>query len=70
MEDEELDPEFISKALFHFNSILTGLMKPLRMYGQGEYVDTAQLEIVKQAWHLHWVLSGIDEPFEVPNLHW
>ena len=64
------DEEHISKAIGQFQLALNGIMNPLRLYGQGSYVDSASMEIVKLAWQLHWRLEGVDIPYEVSSLHW
>lgn len=66
-EDEEFD-----KAIGQFRLMLNGIMNPLRLYGQGYYVDTASEEILSLAVQLHQRLSGIDEPYHVNSdkLHW
>ena len=66
----ELEPEEIAKCVGQFALALNGIMKPLRLYGQGHYVDMASQEIVSLAWQLHWKLEGIDMPYEVTNLRW
>jgi len=59
-EDEHWD-----KAVGQFGIALNGIMKPLRLYGQNDYVDTATKEIVSLAIQLHHRLEGVDEPFHV-----
>ena len=66
----ELDEDETSKALGQFNFALNGLLYPLRLYGQGHYVDMVSQEVVKLAWQLHWRLEGVDEPYEVEDLHY
>ena len=67
VEDSEFD-----KALGQFRLALGVVMNPLRMYGQGHYVDSASLEIEALAITLYERLNGIDRPFEVNhnNLHY
>ena len=64
------DEEHISKALGQFRLTLNGLLQPLRLYGQSNYVDSVSEEILRLAWQLHWKLEGVDTPYEVPDLHW
>ena len=66
----ELDEEDTAKALGQFLLTLNGLLRPLRLYGQGDYVDEVTREIEKLAWQLHWRLEGIDEPYEIEVPHW
>ena len=63
MEEQE-EPSF-DKAIGQFRLALNPIMKPLRLYGQGHYVDSASEEIVSLAIHLHHKLSGIDEPYHI-----
>ena len=69
MADDELD---FDKAIGQLRLTLNGIMKPLRLYGQGHYVDSASEEIISLAIQLHHKLSGIDEPYHVntENLRW
>lgn len=68
-EDEAWD-----KYIWQFERHLDeDIMSPLRLYGQGEYVDTAIKEIVSLSLQLHQKLSGIDEePYRINHdkLHW
>ena len=57
-EDEE-------KAVGQFKLALNLVLKPLRLYGQNHYVDTATEEIVSLAIELHQRLEGIDEPYHI-----
>lgn len=66
----ELHEDEIAKVVGQFALALNGIMKPLRLYGQGIYVDQASDEIVKLAWQMHWKLTGVDIPYEVKELHW
>ncbi len=60
MADEEDD-----KIIGQFRLNLNGILNPLRLYGQGNFVDEASEEIVSLALQLHHKLSGIDQPFTV-----
>ena len=70
MEDKE-DEQF-DKAVGQFQLNLNTIMNPLRLYGQGHYVDSATEEIVSLALQLHNRLSGVDEPYYINqnNLHY
>ena len=66
-EDEQWD-----KAIGQFRLAVGVIMRPLRLYGQDAYVNTASEELVSLALQLHGRLSGIDEPFRINHdkLHW
>ncbi len=64
------DEEHISKVLGGFKLVLNQQLKPLRLYGQDNYVDEVTEEIVQLAWQLHLKLEGIDIPYEFKDLHW
>ncbi len=64
------DEEEIKKILGQFRLNLNQLLKPLRLYGQGVYVDGVTLEIESLAWQLHWKLCGVDIPYETNDIHW
>ena len=53
------------KAIGQFGLALNEILKPLRLYGQGLYVDTAKEEIVSLAIQLHLKLYGVDMPYQV-----
>ena len=60
------DEQEYGKAIGQFRMALnTQVLKPLRKYGQGHYVDMALEEIVSLAIQLHHRLSGVDEPFMI-----
>lgn len=65
MPDQE-DLEF-DKVIGQFRLNLNGIMKPLRLYGQAHYVDSASEEIVSLAIQLHLKLSGLDIPYQINN---
>lgn len=71
-EEEEKEEEEFDKAVGQFRLNLNGIMNPLRMYGQGHYVDTVKEEIVSLAIQLHLKLYGVDIPYQVngDKLHW
>ena len=64
-EDEEFD-----KAVGTYRLKLNGLLKPLRQYGQGEYVDQVLDELVHLGIQLHYKLSGVDIPYVHRDIHW
>jgi len=66
----ELLEEEVAKIVGQYALTINKLMAPLRLYGQGHYVDMASQEIVSLAWQMHWKLEGIDIPYEVADLHW
>ena len=53
------------KAVGQFRLALGVVMKPLMLYGQQHYVDTALQEIVSLSIQLHQKLSGLDEPYYI-----
>jgi len=61
-DEEELDWD---KAVGQFRLALGVVMKPLMLYGQQHYVDTALQEITSLAIQLHQKLSGVDEPYYI-----
>ena len=63
MSDEE-EQEW-DKAVGQFRLALNGIMQPLRLYGQGHYVDTSLEEIVSLAIQLHLKLYGVDMPYHI-----
>jgi len=69
MTDEEDDMEF-DKYLGQLTLIIGGLLKPLRRYGQEQYVDTVIPEIVSLAVQYYHKMAGVDIPFEVNDLHY
>jgi len=66
-EDIEFD-----KCVGQYRMALHGVLKPLRMYGQNQYVDTVTEELVSLALQLHFKLYGVDMPYHVNGelLHW
>ncbi len=69
---EENDEQEFDKAVGQFRLALGVVMQPLRLYGQGHYVDTASEEVVSLALQLYYKLSGLDIPYTVntEKLHW
>ncbi len=73
IDDEGKDDELeFDKVVGQFRLALNGVLHPLRMYGQAQYVDTASEEIISLAIQLHWKLSGLDIPYHINHdkLHW
>ncbi len=65
ISDEEFD-----KIIGQYRLQLNGLLKPLRMYGQGLYVDGVIGELESLGVQLHLRLSGVDIPYTTNSLHW
>ena len=61
-EQEELEWD---KCVGQFRLALNDILNPLRMYGQGHYVDTAKEELVSLAIQLHLKLYGVEMPYQV-----
>lgn len=59
-EDEDFD-----KCVGQYRMTLHGILKPLRMYGQSQYVDSVTEELVSLAIQLHLKLEGFDIPYHV-----
>lgn len=68
--DHDLDDLDFDKIIGQYRLQLNGLLKPLRLYGQGGYVDAAMEELVSLAIQVHLKLSGVDIPYEYQDLHW
>ena len=68
--DADLDTEEFDKIIGQYKLKLNGLLQPLRMYGQGIYVEGVIGELESLGVQLHLKLSGIDIPYEVNNIHW
>lgn len=74
-QDEEEEIAY-DKAIGQFRFALNKVLKPLRMYGQGAYVDAITTEIVSLALQLDLKLEGIDEafgegePYHINDIHW
>jgi len=68
--DTDLEDNEFDKIIGQYRLKLNGLMHPLRLYGQGYYVDGAIDELVSLAVQMHLRLSGVDIPYEVNSLHW
>ena len=60
MEDEEWD-----KCIGQYRLTVNQVLKPLRLYGQSDYVDTATEELVSLGIQLYQKLCGIDEPYHI-----
>jgi len=57
-----LPDEKYNKGKFLLQGAITEILKPLRMYGQGEYVSQAILELVKLAEDWGKYVRGEDKP--------
>lgn len=69
MTEEEDELEW-DKVVGQFRLRLGSLLNPLRMYGQGHYVDGVSEEIVSLAIQLHLKLYGVDMPYHMNDIHW
>jgi len=65
LEDSEFD-----KIVGQYRLQLNRLLRPLRQYGQGLYVDSVSDELVHLGLQMHMKLSGVDIPYEVNDIHW
>lgn len=63
--DEEFD-----KIVGQYRMAAGALLHPLRMYGQGTYVDSILEQFVSLAVQFHQRMSGVDQPFYVEDTHW
>lgn len=68
--DSDLDSTEFDKILGQYRLRLNGLLKPLRLYGQGVVVDAVADELVHLALQMHMKLSGVDMPYEVNDMSW
>ena len=59
-----------NKIIGQYRLNLNGLLKPLRMYGQGHYVDGVIEELVSLSIQMHEKLNGTDKPYKTKNIHW
>lgn len=69
MEDKEIieeggDEDF-DKCVGQFRLVLNGIMNPLCLYGQKDYVAMVIEEVVSLAIQLHLKLYGVDMPYYV-----
>ena len=69
MPNDNDDAEY-DKIIGQFRGVLNKLLWPLRMYGQGKYVEDVIPELVSLGVQLHMKLNGIDIPYDVRDLHW
>jgi hypothetical protein len=70
VEERLIDDTEYNKALGQYRLKLNSVLDPLRMYGQGQYVDQATEELVSLGVQLHMRLCGVDIPYEVREIHW
>jgi len=68
--DADLDSEEFDKIVGQYRLKLNGLLAPLRLYGQGYYVDGIIGELESLAVQMHLKLSGVDIPYEIEEIHW
>lgn len=61
--DDDLDPADFDKIIGSYRLKLNGLLQPLTMYGQGDYVAQLVGELESLGIQLHLRLSGVDMPF-------
>ena len=69
-EDELSEKEVAdnNKTIFQFQGQLSNILKPLRKYGQEDYVLMVIPEIVSLAYQLGYKLHyGVDVPFELSD---
>ena len=57
-----LDDAKYKKGIFLLQGAITEILNPLRMYGQGDYVSQAILELVKLAEDWGKYVRGEDKP--------
>lgn len=69
-EEQWGSEEEFDKAVGQFRLKLNSLLNPLRLYGQGVYVDQVTEELIHLGIQLHLRLYGVDIPYEVEDLHW
>lgn len=61
--DVDLSDSDFDKVVGQYRLKLNGLLAPLRLYGQGYYVDSLAEELVSLSIQMHLRLSGIDMPY-------
>ncbi len=68
-----LEEERYKKLMFHTRGAVGLILKPLRLYGQGVYVDGAIEEIMRIFEQHGKVIRGVDVPIKVDttyNMEW
>ena len=70
MSENKKEAVDYDKVVGQFKLKLNGIMKPVRMYGQADYVDQAMPVILRLALQLHEKLMGNDAPYSEEDLHW
>ncbi len=70
MTEEEQAKLDYDKVVGQYRLKLNGIMHPLRLYGQGHYVDQAIEELVKLGEQFHLRMCGEDIPYQVREIHW
>ena len=68
--EDDLPEDEYNKILGQYRLQLNGLLLPLRLYGQGQFVDMVSEQLVILGAQLHYKLIGIDTPYEVEVPHW
>ena len=63
--DEDKEEQEFDKYIGQFRLSLNIIMKPLRKYGQNDYVDSVTEEIISLAIQLYLKLGGIDIPYQI-----
>ena len=61
-EEEEA---YFDKCVGQFRLAVGTITAPLRLYGQGLWVDKVNEEVVSLAIQLHYKLSGLDIPYHI-----
>ena len=67
---DDLPDEEFDKIIGQYRLQLNGLLQPLRLYGQGHYVEGLIPELERLGIQLYYKLSGLDVPYEVEIPHW
>ncbi len=71
VDEEDDEAQNWGRIMTQYRFQLNRLLTPLRMYGQGDYVDQVTAELVELGIQLHYKLYGIEElPYIVRDIHW
>ena len=65
VNEEELEDADWEKAVGQYRLQVGAVLRPLRLYGQAQYVVSAIEELVSLALQLHLKLSGVEMPFHI-----
>ena len=68
--DHDLADSEFDKIIGQYRLSLNGLLRPLRLYGQGALVNGVTEELINLSIQMHFRLSGVDIPYEYRDLHW